>query len=251
MDPGQFAQQIKHILGACTWPDGCPVFGEESVYVVAGAPAAPPKRFPWALVSVGSGDFDEEDPGILRQNFSVWAGVHIPGDDMGEHAIIGGALDANNDTHAGRGLLEVDVEIRRAIGKMTGADGCHVQLSSTSTPSTELLEDNTQLAFSELNLLAACTALPSYTSPTRLNRTAGVWTWQGGPCEARFDFVEYVLVDSAGPGPAASPSDGTVVYTGTARTTIEAVSGVGTVFAGYGSRGVTEAYSRPLRGSWV
>jgi len=247
MDPGQFAQQIKHILGAAEWSDGCEIFGEPGVSVVAGAPTAPPHAFPWALVSIQAGEFDQEDPELMRQSFGVYVGVRLPGDDLGEHAVIGGALGSNG---SGRGLVEVDVEVRRAVGKLTGADGCPVTLSAASASSTALLEDNTLLAMSELTVEAACTSLPSYASPQRLRDDSGTWRWEGAHCEARFDFVEYLLVDTPS-DPAADPADGDVVYQGTATSSTVSVSGTATILAAYGSRLVTEGYSRPIRGAFV
>ena len=249
MDPGQLAQQMKHLLGAATWSDGCPLFGEESVYVVAGQPDETPKRFPWCLISVGSGEFDEEDPDILRQTFSVWVGVQVAGDDIGENAIIGGAIETNSQTQAGRGVLELDVEVRRTIGRLTGADGCTITLSSTASPATQIMENNVQLAFSELNVVAACTSKPSYTEPQRLRLESGTWSWDGAACEARFDFIEYQLVDAG--SPVATPAGGDVVYQGTASTTTASVSGTATILAAYGSRDVVEGYSRPIRGAYV
>lgn len=254
MNPGQLAQQVKHLLASAAWDDGCLVFGESGVSVIAGTPTQPPTAYPWALVSIGAGEFDDEEPEMLRQSIGVYTGVRLAGDDLGEHAVIGGALGANG---SGRGIVEVDEIVRATVGRLTGADGCSVTLSASSVSGTGILEDNRALAFGELTLSAVCTSLPSFASPHRLKVSGGTWTWDGSECESRYDFVEYLLVDSPGPGPAASPSAGDTVYQGTAATTDAAVSGVATVFAAYGDRGTLGSsstatdYSRPIRGTYV
>ena len=210
MNESQMAQQIRHVLATATWPESPSrlVFGERMAFVVAGMPDEDelPGGFPFALVNIGGGTSDPDDPNLLEQNFTVLTVADVSGGRMGEQALVGGAKSALG-TSANRGVLELNGRVRDALKDLKGSDGAALQLSATSA------------------------AVSSTT-----------WTWTGGQCSSRFDFIRYRLGYVAGAVPAETPEDlDTIVYTGTNPTATHTPvsSKTYSIFADYGTRGGT------------
>ena len=96
MNAQQLSQQIKKELRAVTWPTGTAtqVFGdqESQVMVYAGAPTEDqfPRAFPCAMILIGDGTPDDDEPTSILQRFRIITGVQVFGDAFGEQAIIGG-----------------------------------------------------------------------------------------------------------------------------------------------------------------
>jgi len=260
MNPIQMALQIKHELQTATWSGGDLVFGARgSVAVFAGAPTEEqiPPGFPWALVGLDSGDIDEDDPSHIMQRFSITIAAEVAGDRMGEYALIGGAA-ASLTKSAGRGVGEIAERVRSAVQSLTGADGASVQLSAINTGTPAILGRGRHVAMDELTLSAVCTSALYYAPPQRLRSESvdggDTWLWAGAHCSSRFDFLQYRLVEKAGSSPSTSPSDGTVLYTGTAAQFVAAATSgkTYTVFADYNGRGgaTVEASSAVVIGSY-
>ena len=245
MNASQMAQQIRHVLATATWPQspGDLVFGDRLAFVLAGLPEEDelPGAFPFVLVNIGSGTADPDEPDLFEQTFDVLTVADVPGGRMGEQALIGGAK-SNNGTSANRGVLELNDRVRTALKDLRGVDGAALQLHATAAGAPVRLGRGRHLAVGESTFTGWVTAAPSYTPPSRLNRSGSVWTWSGAQCSARFDFIRYRLGYVAGSVPAQTPDDlDVVVYTGTAATkTIAPVSSkTYSVFADYGPRGGT------------
>lgn len=245
MNARQMAQQIKSVLATAIWPESpnALVFGERLVFVLAGPPDENelPGSFPFALVNIGGGTSDPDDPNLLDQTFDVLTVSDVSGGRMGEQALIGGAKSSLG-TSANRGVLELDDRVRDALKDLRGVDGAALQLHTTATGSTVHLGRGRHLGIGESTFTGWVTAAPSYTNPTRLAKSGSDWTWAGGQCSNRFDFLQYRLGYVAGSTPAQTPGDlDTVVYTGTvAATTRTPIAGKAySVFADYGSRGGT------------
>jgi len=261
VNPIQTAQQIKHLLEQVAWPGGSGdlvLGGRGSVAVFAGMPTEEqiPPGFPWAMVGIDSGEFDPDDPDFITQRFQIIAAAEVGGDRLGENALIGGAA-GDIGRSANRGVGEIAERIRDAVAKLTGADGAPVTLSGSGTGSPSVLGRGRHMALAELSLSATCTSAPYFAAPQMLrwDPASGKWKWDGSRCSSRFDFVRYRLVRKRGPDPSATPSDGTVVYTGTAaECTVAQNSGyVYTAFADYSSRGnatALEGSSSPEVGSY-
>ena len=262
MNPNQFAQQIKHELQQVRWPAGSQdlVFGAHgSVLVFAGQLTEDemPAGLPLAVVRVDAGKFDEDDPGLLTQAFAVLIAAEVAGDKMGEHALIGGAA-ADVGRSAGHGVLEVAARARAAVQSLTGVDGAAILLSSDGTASPSLIGRGRHLAMHEFELSAVCTSAPHYAAPQGLRYepvNTAKWKWDGSHCENRFDFLRYRLVKKFGEDYSRTPSDGTVIYTGTAAQFVgtQADGYTYTVFADYNSRGtagVVEGSSEPEVGAY-
>lgn len=243
MNARQMAQQMRHVLAAATWPEspGDLVFGDRLAFVLAGLPEEDelPGAFPFVLVNIGGGTVDPDEPDLIEQTFDVLTVADVPGGRMGEQALIGGAK-SERGTSANRGVLELNDRVRAALKDLRGVDGAALQLHATATAAPVKLGRGRHLAIGESTFTGWVTAAPSFTPPSRLNRSGANWTWAGAQCSARFDFIRYRLGYVAGSTPAQSPDDlDAVVYTGaTAAVTVAAVAGKAySVFADYGARG--------------
>lgn len=254
------AQQLKHLLEAARWPAGSQdlIFGARGgVAVVAGNPTEDqiPKALPFCVIGIDAGECDPDEPGLVTQQFTVTSGAEVAGDQVGEHAVIGGPV-TNLGRSAGRGVSEVSAQVRATIQSLTGADGARIMLSATATGTPRSMSaDLRQIALEEVTVKAICTSLPFYAEPQRLRWTPGTfWIWEGDHCEARFDFLQYRLVRKRGRAPSVDPDDGELLYTGTAATWAGVQEGgfTYTVFADYNSRGSAgvEGSSSPAVGSW-
>lgn len=258
MNPWQLAQQLRHLLATVRWPAGSQavVFGERSVLVVAGTPGEDsiPPGFPFALISVGGGEPDPDEPSLLVQAFSVMVVTEAVGDPMGEHAMIGAARpDAGKS--AGAGLLEVAERARSAVQKLTGFDGASIVLSASGIEEPLTLGRGRHVAMQRFSCSALCTSQPYYAAPQQMSRTAGILRWRGDHCEERFDFARYRVGWVAGTTPADTPAGTTIVYTGTAHECALTITPgrVYQVFADYSPRGsATPTNSSDAQvGSWV
>tara|TARA_R110002020_G_scaffold55059_4_gene153022 strand:- start:4544 stop:5332 length:789 start_codon:yes stop_codon:yes gene_type:complete len=245
MNESQMAQQIRHVLATATWPESPSrlVFGERMAFVVAGMPDEDelPGGFPFALVNIGGGTSDPDDPNLLEQNFTVLTVADVSGGRMGEQALVGGAKSALG-TSANRGVLELNARVRDALKDLKGSDGAALQLSATSAGSPVRLGRGRHMAIGESSFTGWTTAAPSYTAPSRLAVSSTTWTWTGGQCSSRFDFIRYRLGYVAGAVPAKTPEDlDTIVYTGTNATATHTPvsSKTYSIFADYGTRGGT------------
>jgi len=249
------AQQLKYLLETVVWPSGAGdvVFGANGVRVYAGEPTEEqiPPAFPFALVGIGSGLPDEDDPTLITQTFTVMSCVMVGGDPMGEHAVIGGPA-ANLGKSAGRGSAEVAERVRSALQDLTGADGAKIQTHATSMSAPSILVGR-HIVVEEQEITALCTSQLHYTAPQEIDLTGSVWTWEGGQCSARGDFKQYRLGWKGGAVPPETPGDATIVYTGTAPTTSVGATGgrAYSVFADYSSREQTGVVEGSSSGSEV
>lgn len=253
MNPWQMAQQLRHELATVTWPDSTDVvFGEHSVLVYAGALAEDqhPPAFPFALITIGAGTADPDDPDLIEQTFGVLIATEVAGDPMGEHAIIGGARATGSRANAG--IAEIAERVRYAIERLTFFSGGSVVVSGQGTGSPATLGKSRHVVFDEYRVAAWCTSRPVYTAPQQLRLVGDTWSWRGDQCSARYDFIDFALGFAAGtdaPG-AADDFDG-YAFTGTADET-SAVPVPGRVYgivARYGSRGAQEATSPLIVGA--
>lgn len=245
MNSRQMAQQIKHVLKAATWPETPNelVFGDRMTFVLAGPPEEEelPGGFPFVLINIGGGTADPDDPNLVEQTFDVLTVTDVAGGRMGEYALIGGAKSSLG-TSANRGVLELDDRVRAALKDLRGVDGAALLLQNTAPGSPTKIGQGRHLAVGSSTFTGWITAAPSYTHPTRLAKSGSDWTWTGGQCSARFDFLQYRLGYVAGSTPAETPGDlDEVVYTGTAPlvTVAPVASKTYSVFADYGIRGGT------------
>ena len=260
MNDWQLSQQLKRELQTVMWSSGAAsrVFGERGVVVFAGTPSADqiPPAFPWCLIGIGTGTADESEPDLIEQSYDLFVGCQVMGDPMGQNAILGGPV-ATLTSSTNRGVLETCERALFAVGKLTGADGAAVVVSTVSTDSPSLPDEPRHLAVRQFSVSALCTRGLYYAAPQQLDHDANAnqWTWEGVHCSDRFDFLRYRLIRKSDGNPSLQPTDGTEVYSGTtASYTGDKTSGnTYTCFAEYDARGrgTVDDFSDPEVGSYV
>ena len=247
MNPWQMAQQIKHELQTVTWADGSQavVFGSRHVFVYAGDldGNALDAGTPLALVVIGGGSADENDPEMIDASFAVACLADVTGDHMGELAVTGGSI-ADWGKSEGRGVAEVAERARSAVQYLTGYDGAKIILQASATSAHRVEGENRHVAVDEFTLSALCTSQPHYAPPQQLELTGDTWTWQGVHCTSRFDFLEFALAYKTGSTPPATyaDADGVIATTTDLELTHTSVGGRAySIFACYDPRGTTSA----------
>jgi len=241
LNPWQMAQQLARELKLARWPHGSAglVFGE-NVFAFAGAPAEDtmPAGFPFALVTIGSGTPDEDDPDLIRQDFSVVVVAEAAGDALGQHAIIGGAR-ADLGNSAGAGVAEVSARARAVINRLTGADGASLIVSGSGTAAPSAVGRGRAIAAEEYRVTALCTDDEHHAPPQSFGLLGDTFSWDGSACQQRFDFLRFRVGYVAGAKPAQRPEQcAAIVYTGTnTETAVAPVPGRAySVFADYDPR---------------
>lgn len=260
MNPWQLAQQIKHELAQVAWPGGARdvVFGSRGVFVYAGAPPTDeehPPGFPFALVTIGAGTPDADDPDLIEQTFSIVSAVEVAGDPLGENAVIGGSR-TDYGRSAGAGVAEVAERVRSAVQSLTAYDGAAVVVSGSGTGAPTVMGRGRQLALDEFTVSALCTSAPRYFAPQELTLRGEVWSWSGAWATPRFDFVRFTLGYTSNDEPVATPNElDVVIYNGTNTEYAEpAIPGrIYQIFADYNGHGgtVPSDSSTPELGSYL
>ena len=260
MNPWQMAQQLKHELAQVAWPGGARevVFGSRGVFVYAGAPPTDeqhPPGFPFALVTIGGGSPDDDDPDLIEQTFSIVSAVEVAGDPLGENAVIGGGR-SDYGKSAGAGVAEVAERVRAAVQSLTAYDGAAVVVSGSGTGAPSVMGRGRQLALDEFTVSALCTSAPRYTAPQELTLTGDVWSWSGAWTTPRFDFIQYTLGYTSSAEPVSTVSElDAIVYAGTNTEVVgSAIAGrIYQVFASYNGHGGASPsdYSTAETGSFL
>ena len=258
MNPWQMSQQLKHLLSTVAWPTGSAetVFGVNGVHVFAGTPTEEqiPPVFPWVMVGIDGGEADQDHPELITQGYTLISAAHVLGDTLGEHALIGGGTSDLGSSKS-LGVGEVAERVRSALEDLTGADGAKILVTSVATGTPTPLGRGLHIVLDEHSIEALCTSALHYSAPQVITNNGTTWTWEGGHCSSRFDFLQYRMVSKSGSSPSTDPSDGTVVYTGTAATIagIPTAATTYTVFADYNARGGTtiDGSSDPVVGAYL
>lgn len=221
MNPYQSARQIQYLLLSSTWADSPSeyVFGhgpevvDGSVRVTDGPlpEAAGELRMPFALVSIGTKEYDPEEPGLVLQDFEVILVQSVLGDPLGERIYVGanrGSSGAGGSD--GRGILELEERVENAIGKLTGANGARAVIAATAAPPATRVDSTGDLVASRKYVVRAwCTRAAHFEPPLYLAFSGGTLTWTLPP--DRWDRKRIVLRFNAGGSPPTGPTDGTGV----------------------------------------
>lgn len=221
MNPYQAARQLQYLLLASTWADspGEYVFGhgpeviDGSVRLSEGLdPAvAGELRVPFALVTIGTKEYDPEEPGLVLQDFEVILVQSVLGDPFGERILSGanrGSSGAGGSD--GRGILELEERVENAIGKLTGANGARAVIAATAAPPAVKVERSGDLLASRKYVVRAwCTRAAHFEPPLYLAFAGGTVSWTLPP--SRWDLLKIVLRFNAGSTPPTGPTDGTGV----------------------------------------
>lgn len=146
---------IKAFLISLVWtgssnrvfPTGCvAVTGNVDVATIW---ALTSMRTPAALVqplsTINDPEWDE-DPNFIQFNVVVRLIVMVPGDVIGENAMMSANLTGGALRSEGRGIFEVEQAIFAAIGEINGAEGISLQCRMKSAPNALPLEGGNYVA---------------------------------------------------------------------------------------------------------
>lgn len=265
MNTWQLARQLKSLLEAATWPDGAgeSVFGHVAVTQELPEELLGKVVLPAITIGIGGELPDPSRPSLVLQSFDVQLQVALPGDATGQRALIGGPRGNAQGSSSGRGLLEVQEELKQAVRKLTAANGVRVRLRATSGAAA-LRDGLAGYAVRRGYTLEAWVSDDrDYPAPVNLvasDLTGGdvSLTWDLPP--SRFDRLEVVLRRASGSTPPASATAGTGVTLASAlATSVVDSPGAGTysysLFAGYdetsSSPTTTDRWSDPVSRSGV
>lgn len=221
----QLARQIRYLLGKRTWEANAaydPIFGAEAVCIsVADIEAfLAYARTPCAMIRIGDAIFDPdhgEEDGCMRFGFVVRIVQSIFGDAVGEAALIGGyragATTTGQASSQGRGLAEIEEEVRAAIRHLQPQNGIRVQFSGKSGIGYAVSGDGNHKVFRDLAFEAQATSDRDYETATNFRATGGAGSialaWTNPP--DRYDLYKIVIRRAAGSTPPATITDGTGV----------------------------------------
>lgn len=243
MNVWQATRQLRHLLLAATWPDGAAerVFGAVVVSQAASDRVLGNARLPLALIRVGGGVADDQEPRLVRESIEVVLMCQVPGDALGEAALIGGPRAGGVGSSGGRGLLELEEVLLGAAAKLGGSRGIRLRLAAKGHGAAQPDAVHGGIVARGYVFEAWLGSARSYPPPVNLvaeDQGGGEVTlsWELPP--DRFDRLEVVLRRAAGATPPSSPTDGDAVALGSAlATSVTDNPGAGTwsyaLFAGY------------------
>lgn len=213
MNTLQVARQLKFLLEERQWlGTGDKVFGTVRVSQGPDQQAAAEFITPFAIVRLGSGISDAEEPDLITQTFSIRLAVAVDGDTSGEGALIGRNRKSATSSD-GRGLLEIEVELFNAIEELNGIDGVEIHFRLTSEPDPAIDEAGMYFIRRDYQGEAVLTADLFYDAPQELAGTPGAGsaslTWVNPA--TRFDSRRVMLRRKTGSSPPSSETDGTEV----------------------------------------
>lgn len=128
---------IKTELIAQTWTGSANVvFPSGCVAVVPSLADALPQalstmRVPFCLIEPGAAESDpvhDEEPDFLRMSPNVLILTAVPGDVLGEGALIGANKTGGSTASEGKGILELEQELYNAVGKLNALESITLQI---------------------------------------------------------------------------------------------------------------------------
>lgn len=215
----QILQQIRYLLQQRHWDaDGANpvVFDTDSVVVVAGdgdLDAIDSRLIlPACLIIASSGQNDPEamdEPLSVHRRLSTLIIARNENDKMGTAAVMGAGRQGAGDSR-GRGVLELEPQVKQTIAALTATYGVNVVERGAEEPATRREQDDNAYALQELIFEAVC-ASTLYYAPGRLLAahpyTGQVsLTWQLPA--TRFDSYRARLIRKTGSTAPSSPTDG-------------------------------------------
>lgn len=88
-------------------------------------------RTPIALIETGTAESDpefDEEPDFMRFTFNTALIVSIPGDAVGENAILGANKSGGATKSQGQGIVELSQEFYNAVGKLNALESITMQI---------------------------------------------------------------------------------------------------------------------------
>lgn len=216
MNTWQVIRQLKYLLLQRQWEGaGSDVFQNNSVVVTV----APDDQAlavlipPIALIrplGAQSDPIHDEEPDLIMQSVGVRLSVTVPGDALGEYALLGGGRQGQTDSR-GRGLLEVEEELYGAIESLNTINGVVIYSRSKSEAEAELDEENRYSCIRSYLFDVLTTADRFYHAVLGFVATDNVaptfcdLNWTSAPM--RFDSRGVRILRKSGSSPATNPTD--------------------------------------------
>lgn len=257
MNPWQISRQLKHLLLARKWPGvgGETVLGAVRVTQALSENALKELRLPCALIRIGDSSADDENPGLLAQNFDITVVAAVAGDEVGERALIGANRPDAELSSKGRGLLEIEEQVLETVRQLLNINGIRVAERHRSDPAVAIVGDIGYTLSRDYRLEAICTDQKFY-HPATLFAGSDLGggnvslTWTLPP--DRYDRNDVILRRAAGAVPPATETSGTgVTLSGPLATSVTDAPGAGvfsySIFGGYDEfgQGSSKQFSGP------
>lgn len=271
--PYQVSQAIQYALRNRKWEGNA---GYTVVFISSGVRVTPivlkewlaTKPMPLCIIQLGAVQHDPQVPALIDQQIDVILAQMVPGDEVGEWAVIGGnrkgATTTGQADSGGRGLTEIEEEFWAVAQLMTQDVGVQAQANATSDLKVEQLENGRFVASRQYGIRAKCSTARSYLGVTAFVATGASGsfsaTWAKAPTQwdtAGLAAISggQVLVYKSGATAPTTPTDGTAVPllgTDTSKTVTPVSAGTYSVsiFTAYCESGVSpavaERYSDPV-----
>lgn len=180
------SRQLAWLVRTHTWPDATTGPLARRVYVIVGAndPALTDAACPFVCIHADGKEPDDQQPELGYAVFSVIIVQAAEGQDMTQAALLGGARTGGLGESEGRGALEIEEEVEKAVGFLTGADGCRATVGAASAPSAQQAQGRIVVA-TEIPVRAAITTRRHYECPSYLVATGGsgsvALSWANAP----------------------------------------------------------------------
>ncbi len=188
------------------------------------------------------GTADPDEPSLWKDIFSVSLAVRVAADPWGETVLIGGLRGTDGQGSSdGRGLMELEEELRKTLRFLNATSGVKIRVLGRSSIATVYDEDLGYVAARSYRFEALTTDERDYPAPTRLTAVdaAGAGdadlAWTLPP--ARYDRLSLTLRRAAGATAPATATSGTGVTVGALVTSLTDSPGAGefsySLFMGY------------------
>lgn len=259
MNALQLAKQFRYKARLATWSEtGGELIWGQRVHVTNGMAQGEYMNMgsgPAMLIGVNDDEPDPQNPGYVKQIFTLTYWCSVPGDMRGENALLGANRTAGAVSSSGRGILEFSEEVNNLFRQIQETLGVKIVAKRRSDVGTGIIEGLGYVAMRQSIIEAKCTDARYYHPPLRVAASGGVGvatvTWSDAP--DRFDSSGRTLQIrySAGATPPANSSAGTLFATvargvgTTGATAIAAGTYSFSVFQGYTDTGAgsNERYS--------
>jgi len=243
----QLLRQLKATLEAAAWSDSPSelVFGQVALSAGFASDSRPSVQFPLCRVRPLGEAPDEEEPGLVQLQVEVELTQRVYGDRTGEVALVGGSRSSGQGGSDGRGLLEIEEELKSTLGALARVEGIGLRFDHATSAAAGEVDGFGYLVFRVYTFSAWLTESRTYPAARKLagtdagSQTADL-TWENPA--SRFDRSDLVLRVASGSTAPSSVTDGTGVTVGAAAESLShAPGGAGTwsyaLFVGYDETG--------------
>lgn len=214
MNRWQICEQLKYLLRKRKWEDDS---GNEKVFNAFTTGGVPRSAWadiptPFCIIQPKTGKADPEDPNLWDYRFKFVIIAEVEGDSLGEFAMMGGARTGGQGSSDGRGLLELEEELFKALNLLSTDLGIEYQAKNADIEDSINDAELGYMALGTYNYDIRGASFRYYHPVTRLlgvDATGGncTLTWQLPP--DRYDRRSIIVRRAAGSTAPATPSAGT------------------------------------------